>query len=190
MKFLGIDTSGARLTVIARNGKTAVLRSKECAMRHSVLLMEEIEGALREAGLSLSECDFLACAVGPGSFTGVRIGISTVKGLCLAAEKPALAVTSFECLAYADTRGKRLALIDAGKGCFYAQPFEDDLPLAPAFLSGEGVAELERAGYRAIGNADPAEGFLRAAEALAGRAAPAGELTALYLRKSAAEEGR
>ncbi len=188
MKFLGVDTSGARLTVAVFNEGKVTLRSEECAMRHSVLLMEAIEGVLQEAGLTLAACDFLACVVGPGSFTGVRIGISTVKGLCLAAGKPALAVTSFECLAYADRRGKRLALIDAGRGCYYAQPF-DETPLSPAFLTGEEVAELEKAGYRAI-HADPAEGFVLAAEALAGRAAPADRLTALYLRKSAAEEGR
>ena len=94
MNFLAIDTSGARLAVAAYNGGDLVLRTAESEMKHSVLLMDETDAALKEAGLSLSDCDFLAAVVGPGSFTGIRIGVSAVKGMCFAAGKPALALTS------------------------------------------------------------------------------------------------
>ena len=100
MKFLAIDTSGRALNVVAVNGERRVLECRDdCAMRHSVLLMDVIDGALAKARLTPHECDFFACVVGPGSFTGIRIGISTVKGLCLACDRPALALTSFDTLA-------------------------------------------------------------------------------------------
>ena len=132
MKFLAIDTSGRALNVVAVNEeKTVVSRREDCAMRHSVLLMDAIDGALKEAGMTLADCDFLACVVGPGSFTGIRIGIATVKGLCLAGEKKALSLTTFDTLAYADTDGKRLCLVDAGHGNVYACGYDGTQVVLP-----------------------------------------------------------
>lgn len=199
MKFLAIDTSGARLTVVAVNGENTVkYTGDECAQKHSVELMPRIGDVLARAHMRADECDFFACVVGPGSFTGIRIGISTVKGLCLALDKPALAITSFETLAYAET-GKRLALVGAGHGNFYACGYGDGgEELAPAFLSGEETEALVKRGYRPVcadgsyseaANADVAEGLIRAAKDKS-KAGFSGELKALYLRKSSAEEKR
>ena len=201
MKFLAIDTSGRALNVVAVNGdKEVVSRRDDCAMRHSVILMEEVERVLHEAGLSPCGCDFYACVVGPGSFTGIRIGIATVKGLCLAADKNALALTSFDALAYADTDGKRLCLVDAGHGNFYACGYEGGMVvLPPAFCSREEVETLIARGFAPVAHSplfegvkavDAAKGLLRAAKAKAGDACGAHALEALYLRKSSAEEVR
>ena len=200
MKFLAIDTSGKRLTVIAVNGKKAVVRDEDCAMRHSVVLMGEIDGALRAAGLTVSDCEFLACVVGPGSFTGIRIGISAVKGLCFATDKCALAVTSFEAIAYAERGGKKLALVDAGHDFYYACAFDgDELAVSPAYVSRARVEELIAEGFVPL-SAEPlavesrvvsiAEGLQRAVQKGYGKEVPAKELAALYLRKSSAEERR
>ena len=79
--FLAIDTSSRYLTVLAQKGDRQVLRHlSECAMKHSQILMDEIDAALSEAELKPEECDFFAAVTGPGSFTGIRIGIATVKG--------------------------------------------------------------------------------------------------------------
>ncbi|MDE7296771.1 MAG: tRNA (adenosine(37)-N6)-threonylcarbamoyltransferase complex dimerization subunit type 1 TsaB [Clostridia bacterium] len=199
MKFLAIDTSASRLTVVAVNGETAVkYTGDECAQRHSVELMPQIENALERAHMRADECDFFACVVGPGSFTGIRIGIATVKGLCLALGKPALAITSFETLAYAET-GKRLALVGAGHGNYYACAYgEHGEEIAPAFLSGEQTQVLVNEGYTPLcadgtyptaHTADVAEGLLRAATAKS-KTGFSGALEALYLRKSSAEEKR
>ncbi len=192
MNFLAVDTSYERLFVAAYRGGEVFSRTENEAMRHSVLLMDGIDDVLSKAGLTLGELDFLACTVGPGSFTGVRIGIAAVKGMCFAANLPALSVTSFDTLAYADRNGKRLALIDAGHGKFYACPYENDVALEPAFLGEEEINALEKRGYRPIVSetCDRGKGLITAAEVLYKNAAPARELTALYLRKSAAEEGR
>lgn len=220
MKYLAIDTSGKRLAVVAVNEERTVVRDLDCAMRHSVVLLPEIDGALKEACLTLRACDFIACVVGPGSFTGIRIGIAAVKGLCMAAEKKALALTSFEAIAYADMRNtntpptacggaspseggakrRRLALVDAGHDFYYACAFEgDNAVIAPAYLSRKRVEELIGEGYAPL-SAEPlgvetrvvslGRGLLAAANAKHAAAAPMQELAALYLRKSSAEERR
>ena len=87
--YLALDTSSRYLTVLAVKGEKKVLRhSADCAMQHSVRLMGEVEAALEEAGLTPAECDFFAAVTGPGSFTGIRIGIATAKGFSKGAEKP------------------------------------------------------------------------------------------------------
>ncbi len=188
MKFLAVDTSGVHLVVAAyRDGASAVRRS-ECALRHSVLLMDEIDAALSALSLAPADCDFFACVAGPGSFTGIRIGIATVKGLCLALGRPAVAVTSFDVLAYAEGREKLLALVDAGHGAFYACPYENGRAGEGAYRTAEEVAELQKE-YPPVTEGDP-DGLVRAVLAHAEEQIPAGELKALYLRRSAAEEGR
>lgn len=156
-------------------------------MRHSVLLMDEVDAVLHECGLTLPECDLLACVVGPGSFTGIRIGIAAVKGMCLACSRPALAITSFDALAYADRSGTRTVLIDAGHGAFYACPYEGDLAGEAKYVPAGGTFSGKIVTDESC---DRARGLLAAVPALAERAAPAERLAAFYLRKSAAEEGR
>ena len=200
MKYLAIDTSGKKLCIVAVNGGKVAYRDRDCAMRHSVVLFPEIDGALEEVGLDAAACDFFACAVGAGSFTGIRIGISAVKGLCVATGKEAVSVTSFEAIAYAERGGKRLALVDAGHDFYYACAFEDDqIAVPPAYVSRARVDELIAAGYQPL-SAEPlgvqsrvvslAKGLHAAVEARCGETIPARELAALYLRKSSAEEKR
>lgn len=198
MKYLAVDTSGKQLNVAVFDGATeTVLRREDCAMKHSVLLMDEIDAAMKTARVLPSECDCFACVVGPGSFTGIRIGISTVKGLCLALGKRALALTSFDCLAYADMNEKKLCLVDAGHGNYYACGYTGtEQTVAPAFLSRGQVDEYLAAGYvpvaaeelfAGVRKADCAAGLSAAVRAKADEAGDAHALEALYLRKSSAE---
>lgn len=199
MKFLGIDTSGRTLTVIASGAYEAITR-EDCNLRHSVRLMGAVDETLQRAELKLSDCDLIACVVGPGSFTGIRIGVAAVKGLCFASEKPALAVTSFEALAYAVLYEKKLALVDAGHDFYYACAFDGDkIAVPPAYIPRAEAEALISRGYRPIAaeplligaeTVDAAAGLLNAVKALSRRAVPASELKALYLRKSSAEENR
>ena len=118
--FLAIDTSSRYLTVLAQKGDKQVLRHlPECAMKHSQILMDEIDAALSEAGLTPDECDFFAAVTGPGSFTGIRIGIATVKGFALATGKPLLAVTAFDLIAYNVADENFCVVIDAGRNNYY-----------------------------------------------------------------------
>lgn len=145
MNYLAIDTSGRNLTVIARvNGKTYTYFDKECGVNHSVLLMPQLEKLLLENGLKLKDMDFLAVCLGPGSFTGIRIGVSTIKALCFSLSLPCLAVTSFDCLAYNKQNGKVLSVIDAGHDNFYVCGYDGlKVVLQPRFIELESLKELQ-----------------------------------------------
>lgn len=204
--FLVVDTSCKYLSVVAcKNGQTYSSFTPDCSMRHSTTLMEKIDETLRKADLTLSECDFFGAVVGAGSFTGIRIGISAIKGFCLACEKPALPITSFDVSAYnaiekSEKGGKLLALVDALHGYYYACGYENGkIVYSPAYISETEVAALAEAGYAlyscedlsltgafAVQKADPVLGLKNAAIALSEKGA-FGELTALYVRKSSAE---
>ena len=196
--FVAVDTSGGYLSVVARKGeKIFSSLTGDCAMKHSVLLMEKIDEALGSLSLSPAECDFFGAVVGAGSFTGIRIGISAIKGFCLAENKPSLPVTSFELMAYTmiDTR-KKLCLIDALHGFYYACGYEgEEVVYPPAYISEEEVFALKNAGYTLLSTeklsfdtvvVDPCKGLENAVLALAEKER-FGELTALYVRKSSAE---
>lgn len=199
MKFLAIDTSGKHLTVLAYNGETPVSSySPDCALQHSVRLMDEIDCVLKKAGMVPSDCDFFGVVIGPGSFTGIRIGIATVKGLCFATGKPAVAVTSFDEIAYAG-KGECVALVDAGHGYVYACAYDGkkEIVMQPCYLAKEELLGKFPNGtfYCAEETAiecekiHPTEG-LYAAILQNGHTMPAEDLIALYIRKSSAEEKR
>ena len=203
--FLALDTSGNHLIVIAhKNGKTHSVFLPDCAMKHAVSIMPAVDEALKKAELTLAECDFFAAVVGAGSFTGIRIGISTVKGFCLAFNKPALPITSFDLAAYNaiddSSQKKVLCLVDALHDSYYVCGYEgEQVGYPPAYLSEEEVLELEAQGYALyacsalpIGEkvrvkiVDPCKGLEKAAIALSEKGA-FGDLVALYVRKSSAE---
>lgn len=121
-------------------GSAAVLRDSELLSEvsargleaHSALALPLAEEALRRAGLGLEALDALAVGTGPGSFTGVRIGVATAKGLSLARALPLYGVSSFEAMleAAAGVRGPVLTALDARRDELYAALSVDD-PAAP-----------------------------------------------------------
>ena len=184
MNFLAIDTANEYLTVIAsKAGKAKVLFEPQCGMQHSVRLMGAVEEALAGADLPLGECDFFAAVTGPGSFTGIRIGISAAKGFCSALKKPALGITTFQTLAY-NAEGDCLSAVPAGRGFYYVCPFGEKL-----FRLAERYAVYS---YFPLPvpyiKADPAAGLLAAANGA--KKEDFGALSAFYLKKSQAEEER
>lgn len=201
MKYLAFDTSGTHLTVAVGGNKKIVSAIEECSHSHSVLLMPEIEKCLNQAQTSLSEIDVFACSVGPGSFTGIRIGVSTAKAFAYANSKNVLGVTSFESLAYNTIeKVKKLTLIDARHDNFYACGFdgENNVILEPCFKSKQEIIDLykdfliisdtEVEGLNAI-KGDIASGFVKAVEAKLSLSTTDREsLVPLYVKKSQAEE--
>lgn len=196
MNFLAIDTSNEYLTVVAsKEGKAEVLFEPQCGMQHSVRLMPAVEETLQRAGLSPAECDFFAAVTGPGSFTGIRIGISAAKGFCGALKKPSLGITTFQTLAY-NAEGECLAAVPAGRGFYYVCAFGEDKRVLsePARTDGEGLSALAQK-YAVVSygdlpvpyrKADPARGLLEAVKAA--KREDFGGLCAFYLKKSQAEE--
>ena len=196
-KFLAIDTSSKYLTVLAVNGEKQILRYlSDCALKHSVVLMDEVDKALKEAGLAPEECDFFAAVTGPGSFTGIRIGISTVKGFAVATDKPLVSVTAFELLAYNIEDDNFYTVIDAAHSHYYACGFDRDkkVILNPSYLSEEEVQKLGKLyGFEDL----PLKSYQKLEiekclypAVIKKSACTSQRMEALYVRKSQAEENR
>ena len=202
INYLAIDTSGNGLTVAVGGEKKAVSRLENCTLTHSVELMGEIEKTLEKAGLDKENIDVFACSVGPGSFTGIRIGVSTVKAFGYALNKKVLAVTSFLSLAYNVEKGrKKLAVIDARHGNYYACGYDEigEEILPPCCIDRAKLEEYSKE-YLVISDteidgvqsivADVESGFVKAVEANLDRASTDVETAVpLYVKKSQAEEG-
>lgn len=131
MNLLCIDTSGPVCgAAVIRDGVVAYEASAVNKLTHSVNLMPMVEEALLRSGLTVSEVDVYAAVTGPGSFTGVRIGVSTVKGLAHGAGKPCVGVDALEALAASICAADGLIcpLQDARAGQVYAAAFRPGLP--------------------------------------------------------------
>lgn len=101
MKILAIDTSSKVCSVAITEDTNKIIElNSDDEKTHSVKLMPMVDEALKTSNLSLDNIDLLACCVGPGSFTGVRIGIATVKAFSDAKNLPVVGVSSLEGLAY------------------------------------------------------------------------------------------
>lgn len=100
--ILNIDTSTSVCSVaLADNGKTVALKESNEGLNHSVLLGTYIDEILQEAHTDAQALDAVAVSMGPGSYTGLRIGVSLAKGLCYGADKPLIAVPTLQALAKA-----------------------------------------------------------------------------------------
>ncbi len=194
--FLAIDTSSRYLTVYAQKGEKSVLRHlPECAMQHSVILMDEVDKALTEIELAPQECDFIAAVTGPGSFTGIRIGVATAKGFAAAAKKPLKSITAFDLIAYNVNSKKSYVVIDAAHAHYYVCGYEGEkVVFAPSYLSEDEVKALQTPlfGFEDL----PFENYTKLdvknclKEAALKCAALSDDMRALYVRKSQAEEAR
>ncbi len=101
MKLIGIDSSGLVASVaIMENDKLVAEYTINNKKTHSQTLLPMLEEIVKNAGLEMKEIDAIAIAAGPGSFTGLRIGAATAKGLGLALKKPIVAVSTLDALAY------------------------------------------------------------------------------------------
>lgn len=101
MKILAIECSATPAScAITENGKIIAEAFVNVKLTHSQTLMPMVDSVLKSAMLTVSDIDSFAIAAGPGSFTGVRIGISAVKGLSLADKKPCVGVSTLLSMAY------------------------------------------------------------------------------------------
>ena len=101
MKILSLDSSALTSTVaLVEDGKAVCDLSVTSELNHSVTLLPLIDAALGSSGWTLDSVDAFAISQGPGSFTGVRIGVSLIKGLAFGRNKPCVGVSTLEALAY------------------------------------------------------------------------------------------
>ncbi len=127
MKILSIDTTSEVCSVAILEDKKVIKElSNEDGNTHSVKLMPQIEQILAQTNLTLNDIDLFVCDKGPGSFTGIRIGISTIKAFCDVTNIPAIGITSLMGLAYnVDFDGYICSLIDAKNNNVYYGLFDN-----------------------------------------------------------------
>ena len=129
MKILSIDSSAvcAGAAIVDQN-KVISLFSSNSGLTHSRTLLPMIDSVLKQSETDSDDIDYLACSVGPGSFTGIRIGIATIKGLSEGFAKPCIPVSTLEGLAY-NLKGNdcvACSVMDARRNQVYCALFDID----------------------------------------------------------------
>lgn len=168
MIILGIDTSTASTSVgLSAYGETISEITANYRQTHSEQLVNMVDQVLKSSSISLSDVDYFACVKGPGSFTGLRIGAASVKGMAQFEDKPIIGVSLLEVLAYGAGAFKGIicSLADAQRDQVYAgfykwenewlKPMEKDMVASvdeaknlarsfgvPVAFTGEGVKKL------------------------------------------------
>ena len=125
--IIGIDTSGPVLSVaVLRNGKIEYVSAQNTGLTHSETLMPALDTALESCKIRCSDADCFAVAAGPGSFTGVRIGVCAAKGLAHAVNKPCMRVDAIEALSmnFAYFDGLVCPILDARRHQVYCACFD------------------------------------------------------------------
>src|SRR5438552_15147921 len=153
--ILAIETATRAGSVTLSRG-TEILSSAEgnAAESHSISLIESVENILRQAGVKLSDIDLFAAACGPGSFTGLRIGLATTKALAVCTGRKCVGVSTLAAIAHAAGESENtIALLPAGRGELFAQlfavssagvqPLDTPAHLAPAAVTAK-YSELKR----------------------------------------------
>lgn len=129
MNILAFNTASTSGSVAISRGSSVLFASYlDVRITHSQRLLPRIDSGLKQCALTMDDIDLICVANGPGSFTGVRIGLATAKGFCLGKEIPLLAVNNLELLAWNVSGSARavLPLIDARMGEIYGALFSAD----------------------------------------------------------------
>ncbi len=127
MKILGVDsTATAASAAVFVDGKIVALQFSNTGLTHSQTLLPMIENVLKSSGVSASELDYIAVSNGPGSFTGVRIGVSAVKGIAQPLNIPCVSVSTTEVIAkpLENTGCYAVAVMDARCNQVYTAQFD------------------------------------------------------------------
>ena len=156
MLVLALDTAlTAATALVADAGRVLAVRCRPMARGHQEAIATLTREAMAEASVAFRDLDRIGVTVGPGSFTGLRVGLAFAKGLALAWDTPLVGIGTLEALLASVEGGRVLASVDAGRGQVYLQleggrpqqvPLEDALTLAedfrPGLIVGSGAALL------------------------------------------------
>lgn len=180
MNCIAIDTTSTKLVVALIKGEDIFCCQREVGKTgHSSLMMPMVADMIATHGMTARDIDAVAAVVGPGSFTGIRIGVAAMTALAYALDARRIAVTSFELIAY--NRDKVLAAVDAGHGNVYLARCEQG-KVKEAYFSEHAA---EDAVYEPQGGAAQTLARVVMSKAAAGEFVKV--LEPFYMRKSQAE---
>jgi tRNA threonylcarbamoyladenosine biosynthesis protein TsaB len=166
--LLGLNTCGSTASValgLAAADKIKILATASLAVRtYSARLIPEIAALLESRHATLRDVEAIVVVNGPGSFTGIRVGLSTAKGLAEGAGIPLIAVSRLALLAGSSGLPHVLAAIDAGRGEYYVGEYQNGQNLGEVLLSGEETVAAAK---------QPGAGVLVCDESVAGDASAA-----------------
>lgn len=143
MKILAIDTSSKICSVaILEDNKLIDEINLDNGKTHSENLMPIVQEILSKNNIELENIGLISCCVGPGSFTGIRIGVSSIKAMAEVYNIPVASVTSLEILARADSSEKnKVALIDARNNQVYCGIFDKSYKILEDFMADD-ISEI------------------------------------------------
>lgn len=133
MNILSIDTSTKKANVCLEYNEKILNKSIDNEITHSEKLLPLIDEVLKSSNCSLNEINYLACSAGPGSFTGIRIGIATIKAFAKTLNIPIFNVSSLDILAYSKPTSDYIVSIMDAKNtriyyCVYKVNYKNDIP--------------------------------------------------------------
>ena len=153
-RIILIETSTALCsTALAEDGAIVSYKESSAPKAHASLTAVFIQDMLSERGLTIADCDAVCVSMGPGSYTGLRVGVSTAKGLCFGSRKPLLAVGTLNTLAaqaYAEAEADGnyrfiIPMVDARRMEVYTAVFENGVQItetAPAIIDENSFSDL------------------------------------------------
>ena len=128
--YLMIDTAEGTRALLVIGGEQYY--DENLLNAGSETLMPMIDGLLKKAGAALTDIDIFGACVGPGSFTGLRIGLTTIKTFCYTLGKPCFGVNNLRLNSYNNNSDKVISVADAGNKVCYIARFDGDATLDPA----------------------------------------------------------
>jgi tRNA threonylcarbamoyladenosine biosynthesis protein TsaB len=138
--LLAIDTTSEVSSIaLAEGGRVLEEVALHSPDGFAHILFDEVERLLARHGMKITDIEGFAAAAGPGSFTGVRVGLTAAKGLAVATGRKVVAVSNLQALASFGTRPQRAPVIDARRGDIFGAVYDADLRL----VSPEVVMKLE-----------------------------------------------
>ncbi len=160
MKILGIDTTTKFLCVGLSDGRSIYEYNLEAGRNLSSFIGVALKRILDYLGWKALDLDYLACGLGPGSFTGMRTGISFIKGMGWALSKPIIGISTLDILALnvSDTDKQIIPAIDAKRNLIYAAVFKNNHNKLsrikpPMLLSPQGLAAIAKKDSLILGDA-------------------------------------
>ena len=186
MKAILIDTTTQDLLVVLVDGEKSYSSLKSVGKSgHSTMLMPVVDELLNAYGVKIDDIDTVGVVVGPGSFTGIRIGVATATALAFSTNSKRISVTSFELLAY--SRQTATVAVDAGHGNLYVADCEHGEVISTRFIDGEEAKSVDRSAFFFTPAVEPAVALERVARKKAENDEFVAVFEPYYMRKSQAE---
>lgn len=186
MKALIIDSCSEVLLVIAINeNKISIKQSEAGGKKHNSLLLPFIDAVLADSDMDIKSVEHIATVVGAGSFTGIRLGVTTANGLAFATGAKRVAMNAFESLAY-NSNNDLLVAIDAKHGNYYGAEYKGGIETA---IGNYTVQDLENYSGKVViwDGKHNVENLIKCVDAKINKCEFTNMFVPLYLKKSQAE---